>query len=135
MLEQVGPEVVHEVDEQPLDVGAVLVLVGHDHDLAVAQRANRVRIVVLLTELQTHDLDDVVDLRVVHDLTKHRTSWCLKDTLLSWLFVIIDFRVVHYLTTHRTRWRLKDTLLSWLFVIIDFRVVHYLTKHTSQDGV
>ena len=37
-LEERGPEVVDEVDEKPLDVRAVLILIGHDHQLAVAQR-------------------------------------------------------------------------------------------------
>ena len=36
-LEQIGPEVVDKVDDQTLDVGAVLVLIRHDHQLAVAQ--------------------------------------------------------------------------------------------------
>lgn len=36
VLDERGPEVVEEVDQQTLDVGAVMVLISHDHDGAVA---------------------------------------------------------------------------------------------------
>ena len=67
-LQQVRPVVVEEVDEQALDVRAVLVLVGHDHHVSVAQRLQRVGAHVLLLVAQPDDLDQVVDLGVLHDL-------------------------------------------------------------------
>jgi hypothetical protein len=41
LLEQLGPEAVEHRDDQPLDVRAVLVLVGHEHQPAVAQLGTR----------------------------------------------------------------------------------------------
>ena len=41
VLEQRRPVAVDEVDDEPLDVRAVVVLVGHDHEVAVAQRLVR----------------------------------------------------------------------------------------------
>ena len=57
-----------EVDDQALDVGAVLVLVGHDHHLAIPQAFDVVHGLVLLLVLETDDLDEVRDLFVLHDL-------------------------------------------------------------------
>ena len=45
---------VDEVDDQSLDVGAVLVLVRHDHQLPVAEGAELGRVHVLLVVLQPH---------------------------------------------------------------------------------
>ena len=42
VIKQGGPVGVNEIDEQTFDVRAVLVLIGHDHHLAVAKRAYRV---------------------------------------------------------------------------------------------
>lgn len=42
--EEVGPVVVDKVDDQSLDVRAVLVLVSHDHQPAVAQRLQLPRV-------------------------------------------------------------------------------------------
>ncbi len=36
-LEQAGEEVVEEVHDEAFDVGAVVVLIGHDHEVAVSQ--------------------------------------------------------------------------------------------------
>lgn len=43
-------------------------LISHDHDLAVAQRPQRLGVVVALLVLQADNFDDVVDLSVFHDL-------------------------------------------------------------------
>ena len=48
-LEEIGPEVMDEVDDETLDVRAVLVLVSHDHQVAVSQTLDRI---VLLAKLQ-----------------------------------------------------------------------------------
>jgi len=34
--QEVGPEMVDKVDQQPLDVGPVLILIGHDHQATVS---------------------------------------------------------------------------------------------------
>ena len=68
LLQQLGPVVMEEVDEESLDVGAVLILICHDHDAAVAQRLQRLDRCVLLLVAQADDLDHVVDLCVLHDL-------------------------------------------------------------------
>lgn len=36
-FEKAGPEVVNEVNQETLDVGAVLILISHDHQATVAQ--------------------------------------------------------------------------------------------------
>ena len=51
-LEQRRPEVVEAVDQQALDVGPVVVLVRHDHEVAVAERL-QVRLVVGHAEPQS----------------------------------------------------------------------------------
>ena len=61
-LEQRRPEVVHEVDEQPLDVRAVVVLVRHDHEVAVAQRLD-IFLSVLRAGAEAQNFDDVLYLR------------------------------------------------------------------------
>ena len=48
VLQQARPVAVEEVDHEPLDVRAVVVLVGHDHQVAVAQRAERGGVGVVL---------------------------------------------------------------------------------------
>ena len=68
VLEERRPVAVEEVDDQPLDVRAVVVLVGHDHQVAVPQRAGaRRRSGVVLALLQAEDLLELGDLLVVHD--------------------------------------------------------------------
>ena len=59
-----------EVDEESLDVRAVLVLIRHNHDTTVPQRLERLGRRVLLLVAQTNDLDHVVYLGVLHDLHK-----------------------------------------------------------------
>jgi hypothetical protein len=48
-----------EVDDQALDVGAVLILAGHDHHLAIPQAFDVVHGLVLLLVLQPHNLDQI----------------------------------------------------------------------------
>ena len=67
-LEQAGPVGVDEVDDQALDVGAILVLVGHDHQVTVAQGLEVSLIDILLPILETQDLYHVGDLFILHDL-------------------------------------------------------------------
>ena len=57
VMQQGGPVGVNEVDEQTFDVRAVLVLIGHDHHLAIAKRAQRVGRLVLVPSFRssTHD--------------------------------------------------------------------------------
>lgn len=63
-LQQGRPEVVQEVDHKALDVGAIVILISHDHNMAVPQAAS---VGVLLVELQAQDLADVV-----HFLSRRR---------------------------------------------------------------
>ena len=71
MLQQLRPVVMEEVDEETLDVRAILVLIRHDHDTTVPQRLERLGRRVLLLVAETNDLDHVVDLGVLHDLHKN----------------------------------------------------------------
>ena len=50
---------VDEVDDQALDVGTILILVGHDHHLAIPQAFDVVHGLVLLLVLQPHNLDQI----------------------------------------------------------------------------
>ena len=52
LLEQRRPVAVDEVDDEALDVRAVVVLVGHDHEVAVAQPAVGGGVGVVLALLQ-----------------------------------------------------------------------------------
>ena len=64
ILEQVRPVVVDKVDDKAFDVGAVLVLVGHDHEVSVAEGLQCSFISVLLAKLQPKDLYKVNDFLV-----------------------------------------------------------------------
>ena len=71
------PVMADEVDDQALDVRAVLVLISHDHQVTVAQRAKLRPILVLLAVVEPQDLHQVLDLLVTHDLiaaTKYRNT-------------------------------------------------------------
>lgn len=54
-----------EVDDEPLNMRSVGILVRHDHNRAVAQAF---QILILLADLQAHDLDDILDLLVLRYL-------------------------------------------------------------------
>mmetsp|Transcript_9905 Transcript_9905/g.27630 ORF Transcript_9905/g.27630 Transcript_9905/m.27630 type:complete len:414 (+) Transcript_9905:2738-3979(+) len=64
-LHQRRPPMVYQVDQQTLDVGAVVVLVRHQHDGTVPEP---LRGIVLLPRVQTHDLQQILDLGVACDL-------------------------------------------------------------------
>lgn len=68
VLEKVGPVVMDEVDDESFDVGAVLILISHYHQLPVAQCSQLTRVSVLLAVLKAEDLHHVTDLLVVDDL-------------------------------------------------------------------
>lgn len=63
---------VDEVDEQPLDVGPVLVLISHYHQFAIPEVFEGVWVVILLFKLQAHDFNDVVDFSIVHNLKRDK---------------------------------------------------------------
>mmetsp|Transcript_96360 Transcript_96360/g.305690 ORF Transcript_96360/g.305690 Transcript_96360/m.305690 type:complete len:281 (+) Transcript_96360:61-903(+) len=64
-LQQGREPLLDEVDDQTLDVGTVVVLVGHDHDRAIAEA---LAIDVLLGGIQGHNLHDLVYLLVLEHL-------------------------------------------------------------------
>mmetsp|Transcript_17261 Transcript_17261/g.49314 ORF Transcript_17261/g.49314 Transcript_17261/m.49314 type:complete len:205 (-) Transcript_17261:1470-2084(-) len=64
-LKQARPPVADEVDEKALDVGAIVVLICHQHDGAVAE-ATSVRVLPL--DVEPHYLQEVHDLLVAGDL-------------------------------------------------------------------
>mmetsp|Transcript_2795 Transcript_2795/g.7232 ORF Transcript_2795/g.7232 Transcript_2795/m.7232 type:complete len:330 (-) Transcript_2795:1332-2321(-) len=78
LLEEAGqlcqrwPPRVDQVYQQALDVGAVVILIRHDHDGAVPEALQL--LVVLAVQVEAHDLDDVLDLCVPHHLLQRRIS-------------------------------------------------------------
>jgi hypothetical protein len=48
-LQELWPEVMYKVDDETLDVGAILILISHDHQATVTESFDRV---VLLAELK-----------------------------------------------------------------------------------
>ena len=68
MPQQVGPVVVDEVDEQPLDMRPVLILICHDHHLTIAKCLHRLGRLVFLLVTKTDDLQNVCDFGILHDL-------------------------------------------------------------------
>ena len=64
-LQQGGPEVVQEVDEEPFDVRTIVVLIGHDHQVAVAEGGT---VVINFAEGKTQYLGDVLNFLILHDL-------------------------------------------------------------------
>ena len=74
MLEQIRPVVVNEVDEQAFDMGAVLILICHDHDFTVAQLFHTLWVIIFLFVLQSENFDDVVDFSILHDLSKKKRN-------------------------------------------------------------
>mmetsp|Transcript_58836 Transcript_58836/g.168974 ORF Transcript_58836/g.168974 Transcript_58836/m.168974 type:complete len:955 (+) Transcript_58836:1131-3995(+) len=78
LLQEVGqlckrrPPRVDQIDDQALDVGAIVILVGHDHDGAIPETLEL--LVVLLVQIEAHDLDDVLNLLVRHHLLQGRVT-------------------------------------------------------------
>ena len=83
MPQEAGPEMVYKVDEQSLDVGAILILICHDHYLAVTQLADLHGVIIVLLVLKTHDLHNIVDLCILHNL-KIRQTCILNVRIISW---------------------------------------------------
>ena len=61
-LEQTWELNLQEVDEQSLDVRAVMILISHDHEMSVTQSLG---VCVVLLVLQTHEFLDVLDFGVL----------------------------------------------------------------------
>lgn len=51
------PKVVQKIDKQTFDMGTIMILVRHEHYVAVSKRFDVLTVVVLLVWVQTHDLD------------------------------------------------------------------------------
>ena len=66
---------VHKVNNEPLDVRAVMVLVGHDHNTAVAKSPNVYLFVVVLPHFESQDLNQVLDLLIVQNLLRTCVSY------------------------------------------------------------
>ena len=71
---ELGPVVVDEVDDKSLDVGAVLILICHDHQVTIPQCLQLCHVLVLFGILQSEDLHKIFDLFVVHDLDSNNTN-------------------------------------------------------------
>ena len=65
---QVWPVTVYEVDQKPLDVRAILILVCHDHDMTISQAFKVFFRCILFVVLETYDLDKIVDLCIFKNL-------------------------------------------------------------------
>ena len=61
----------NEVNQQALDVRTIMVLICHDHDRAIAQVFDAV---ILFADLDAEDLDEILDLGVLHDLLAWRLA-------------------------------------------------------------
>ena len=59
---------VDEVDDKTLDVGAILILISHHHQLPIAKGLQLARVSVLLAVLETKYLHHIADLLIAHDL-------------------------------------------------------------------
>ena len=62
----------NEVYEETFDVGAVVVLVGHDHDWAIPEFID---VSVDFAHVYSHNFDQVLELLVLKDLA----SWGISD--------------------------------------------------------
>ena len=66
-LQQTGKLGLEEVDEQSLDVASVMVLIGHDHQVAVAETTG---VGILLLVLQSQKVLDVLNFLVLRNLVE-----------------------------------------------------------------
>mmetsp|Transcript_120996 Transcript_120996/g.347655 ORF Transcript_120996/g.347655 Transcript_120996/m.347655 type:complete len:266 (+) Transcript_120996:2003-2800(+) len=64
-LQERRPPMMHQINQQTLDVRAVVVLIRHDHDGAVAQSTGGV---VLALDVQAHDFEQILNLRIARHL-------------------------------------------------------------------
>lgn len=70
-LVETWPEGLNEVDEETLDVRAVVILIGHDHDRTVPQT---LYVLVGCAQSHAHYFDNVLDFYVFRDLLRGRIS-------------------------------------------------------------
>lgn len=54
-----------EVDNESLNMGAIVVLISHDHERPISKRLS---VMISLTHLESKDLDYVLDLSIVLEL-------------------------------------------------------------------
>lgn len=66
VADETGPVVVEEVDDKPLNVRAILVLICHDEQLAIPQATQFCTLRILLAVVEAKDLNYVGDLFIVH---------------------------------------------------------------------
>ena len=74
MLEKIGPVVVDEVDDKALDVGAILILVGHHHQLPIAKGLQLTRVGIFLIVLESKYLHHIANFLIPHDLNNTATK-------------------------------------------------------------
>ncbi len=62
---------VQKINDEALDMAAIVVLIGHDHELSVPQAAH---VLVVFSELKPHDLHDVLNFFILHNLSVVRLT-------------------------------------------------------------
>ncbi len=55
ILQQRWPQMMHEIDEQSLDMRSIMILIGHEHHVGVAQSVQRFRGGVGFAEFETEE--------------------------------------------------------------------------------
>ena len=68
VADETGPVVMEEVNDEPLNVRAILVLICHDEQLAIPQTTQFRTLRILLAVVEAKDLNNVGDLFIVHQL-------------------------------------------------------------------
>lgn len=68
MVKQFWPVVVDEVDDESFDVGAILVLICHDHQVAIPQRLHLCMIDISFVVLKAKNLHQILNFLIAHDL-------------------------------------------------------------------
>ena len=68
----------YEVDQKSLDVRAILILICHDHDVAISQAFKVFFSRILFVVLETYDLDKIVDLGIFKNLQSHTQTHTIK---------------------------------------------------------
>ena len=59
MFQEIGPFVMNEVDHETFDMTPILILIGHDHQFAVAKFGQVTFVHVLLAVVETENLDEL----------------------------------------------------------------------------
>lgn len=75
---QIWPVTVYEVDKKSLDVRAILILICHDHDVAISQAFKVFFSRILFVVLETYDLNKIVDLGIFKNLQSHTQTHTIK---------------------------------------------------------